>query len=239
MESDWQMKNIAIITARGGSKRIPGKNIKFFCGKPLIAYSIDAAISSGLFDRVIVSTDSPDISQVAIQYGAETPFIRSKANSDDFSTTDDVLVEVINQLLLQGENYDSFCCIYPTAPMITPQKLITSFNLLKNSAAYSVIPVTKFNYPIQRALIVKNNELQMREAIYLRARSQDLEIMYHDTGQFYWCFTKAFLKEKSLFTSKCCPFIIQESEVQDIDTIEDFEIAELKYTLMIKKMKEE
>jgi pseudaminic acid cytidylyltransferase len=231
------MKKIAIITARGGSKRIPQKNIKEFCGKPLISFSIKAAISSGLFDRVLVSTDSDEIRKVAIEHGAEVPFFRSSASSSDFATTAEVVLEVIEELKKNQEEYEFLCCIYPTAPMISSEKLEKSFNLLQKHNAFSVVPVAKFSYPIQRAMILDKNELRLREEKYKNTRSQDLEETYHDSGQFYWVRTEIFLKEKTFFTSKCFPMILPEIEVQDIDTLEDFKLAELKYELFFDKNK--
>lgn len=229
------MKKIAIITARGGSKRIPKKNIKDFCGKPLIAYSIEAAIKSGIFDRVLVSTDSEEIKEIAIRYGAEVPFLRSEKNSNDFASTADVILEVLDELKLQRETYEYLCCLYPTAPMITALKLQKSFELLVNQKANSVIPVTKFSYPVQRALVLVEGKLQLREHKFKDTRSQDLEQTFHDSGQFYWVKTEAFIKEKNLVTTNCHPMILPEMEVQDIDSDEDFLLAELKYKLMTKQ----
>ena len=228
------MKKVAIITARGGSKRIPQKNIKEFNGKPLIAFSIEAAVSSGLFDQVIVSTDSAEIGRVAIQYGAEVPFYRSSKNSDDYATTVDVVLEVLEELHKRKEEFEYVCCIYPTAPMITAEKLKTSFEILLKHNANSVIPVVKFSYPIQRAMILSGDKLQLREEKYKNSRSQDLEETFHDSGQFYWVRREPLYTEKTLFTSKCFPMILSEMETQDIDTLEDFKLAELKYKLMIK-----
>lgn len=230
------MKTLAIITARGGSKRIPHKNIKEFCGKPLIAYSIEAAILSKTFSRVIVSTDSSDIRDVALKFGAEVPFLRSNENSNDFSTTADVILEVLSELKKQNEVYDYVCCIYPTAPMITADKLSKAFDLLKNENADSVVPVVRFSFPIQRAFVINDKFVKLREEQYKNTRSQDLEETFHDSGQFYWIHTISFLEQKELFMKKCFPFILPESEVQDIDTLEDFKIAELKFTILNKKI---
>ena len=150
------MRRIAIITARGGSKRIPRKNIKEFCGKPILAYSIEAALASGLFDTVMVSTDDEEIAGIAKEYGAEVPFYRSEATSNDFATTNDVLLEVLAEYEKRGEQYDVACCIYPTAPFVTSEKLKDATKRLEDSDADTIIPVVAFSYPPQRAMIVEN-----------------------------------------------------------------------------------
>jgi len=224
------MKNIAIIPARGGSKRIPRKNIKDFLGKPIIAYSIEAALQSKLFSEVMVSTDDEEIKGVAEKYGANVPFMRSKKNSDDFATTVDVLVEVINDYQEKlNKIFDNVCCIYPTAPFVTPEKLIDAYKIFTEKAAYSLIPVVKFSYPPQRAFIIKNGFLKYREPQYINSRSQDLEPIYHDAGQFYWIKNLFFLMNRSLISSQTLPFIVSEREVEDIDDEEDWSLAKLKY----------
>ena len=223
---------IAIITARGGSKRIPGKNIKDFNGKPIIAYSIEAAISANCFQEVMVSTDDEEIASVAKQYGAKIPFFRSKENSDDFSTTYDVLEEVLNEYENRGRKYDYCCCTYPTAPFITPQKIKKAFDLLLSTDADAVIPVSSYSYPIWRSLKIENNRLKMNWPEHLTTRSQDLPKAYHDCGQFYFFKCNEILKKKSLFTDNTLPMIIAESEVQDIDNEEDWKMAEHKYSFI-------
>jgi len=223
-------KNIAIIPARGGSKRIPRKNIRDFLGKPIIAYSIEAALQSQLFDEVMVSTDDEEIAEVAKNYGAKIPFMRSKKNANDFATTADVLIEVIEEYKKLGKEFDYLCCIYPTAPFVTDQKLKDSFNLMIKERADSVIPVVKFSYPIQRAFRI--NTEQKLEYIYpenINKRSQDLEPAYHDAGQFYWIDIKTFHKSKNLVTENSLPFILSEMEVQDIDSEGDWFLSTLKY----------
>lgn len=223
------MKNLAIITARGGSKRIPRKNIRDFCGKPIIGYSIEAAIKSSIFDEIMVSTDDEKIAEIAKQYGAVVPFIRSKENSDDFSTTVDVLFEVISKYKESKKEFKNVCCIYPTAPFVNDKKLKDSFYQLMEKKGDSLIPVVKYSYPIQRALKFKNDKLVMNSPEYINNRSQDLTSMYHDCGQFYWIKTEELIKQKSLFTKNTIPFVIPDTEVRDIDNEEDWKIAEVLY----------
>ena len=223
------MKSLAIITARGGSKRIPKKNIKEFCGKPIIAYSIEAALKSHIFDEVMVSTDDDEIRSVAIKYGASVPFMRSKENSDDFSTTTDVLLEVINEYKKKNIYFDSAVCIYPTAPFITSQKLSNAMKCFLEGNVSSLISVVPFSYPPQRGMIIKNQNLVLINQNNENSRSQDLEQIYHDAGQFYILKVEDFLSEKTIFSNNMMPYILSELEVQDIDTQVDWEIAEIKY----------
>ncbi|MHB8853413.1 MAG: pseudaminic acid cytidylyltransferase [Ignavibacteriaceae bacterium] len=231
------MEKIAIIPARGGSKRIYRKNIKNFLGKPIIAYSIEVAIQSKLFDEIMVSTDSEEIAAVAKKYGASVPFMRSKKNADDFATSADVLIEVLEDYKKIGKEFEYFCCIYPTAPFVTAKKLKDAYNLMTGKNSDSVIPVVRFSYPIQRAFRINN--LGNIEYIWLEninKRSQDIEPVYHDAGQFYWCELKSFLKSKSLVSAKTIPLLISEMEVQDIDSQNDWDIAEIKYKLLKKEI---
>lgn len=227
-----QMKTVAIITARGGSKGIPGKNIKPFMGQPIIKYSIDAAKDSGCFDEVMVSTDSAEIAEVSEKHGAKIPFLRSEANSNDFATTANVIEEVLNEYIKRGHEFEYACCIYPTAPFISPEKLKEGFNLLKEKGADSVVPVVRFSYPIQRSLKIEDGKLLMIWPENLNKRSQDLMPAYHDIGQFYWLKVESFLKERVLFGKYTVPFEVPESEVQDIDNEEDWKIAEMKYKIL-------
>lgn len=226
------MKNIAIITARGGSKRIPRKNIKEFCGVPILAYSIEAALNAGVFDTVMVSTDDEEIAGVARQYGAEVPFFRSENTSNDYATTNDVLLEVLTEYEKRGADYELACCIYPTAPFVTAGKLKDAVARLLQSDADTLIPVVAFSYPPQRAMIVKEGRLVFEYPQYLDSRSQDLEPHYHDVGQFYVFRTAAFRKNKKLMVGNILPLVVSELEVQDIDNQTDWEIAEIKYRLM-------
>lgn len=226
------MGKIAIITARGGSKRIPRKNIKEFCGKPILAYSIEAAIESKLFDTVMVSTDDEEIAGIARQYGAEVPFYRSERTASDFATTNDVLLEVLAEYEKRGEHYDMGCCIYPTAPFVTAAKLRDAMAQLETNDADTLIPVVAFSYPPQRAMIVRDGRLVFEYPQYLDSRSQDLEPHYHDVGQFYLFRTEAFLQNRKLMIGNILPYVVSELEVQDIDNSTDWEIAEIKYRFM-------
>ena len=224
-------KKIAVITARGGSRRIPKKNIKEFCGKPIIAYSIEAALASGVFDEVMVSTDSEEIAAVAREYGADVPFMRSRETSDDYATTNDVLVEVFNEYSKRGEHYDIAVCIYPTAPFVTADKLKNAVVLMERDGVEAVTPVVKFSFPPQRAFIIRDSLLEYQYPEYAKMRSQDLEPVYHDCGQFYAMKVKNVLQGIAV---KAVPVIVPETEVLDIDCEEDWVIAEMKYRAMSK-----
>ncbi len=226
------MNNLAIIPARGGSKRIPRKNIKDFLGKPIIAYSIEVAIKTELFDEIMVSTDDEEIAEIAIKYGAKVPFFRSKKNSDDYSSTMDVIKEVLREYNLKlSINFDNACCIYPTAPLIKAEHLKSGFDKLISEGFTSVFTAVEFSYPIWRGLSLNEEGItNMIWPQYLNARSQDLPKAYHDAGQWYW-FKPKNLTE-SFFIGKPSIFKLNEIEVQDIDNLSDWEIAELKYKLL-------
>ncbi len=226
------MRKIAIITARGGSKRIPRKNIKEFCGKPILAYSIEAAGESGLFDTVMVSTDDEEIAEIARQYGAQVPFYRSEKTANDYATTNDVLLEVLTEYEKRGERYEIGGCLYPTAPFVTARKLQDAMAQFLGSDADALIPVVPFSYPPQRAMIVREGRLVFEYPQYLDSRSQDLEPHYHDVGQFYLFRTEAFQRNRKLMIGNILPYVISEMEVQDIDNQTDWEIAEMKYRVM-------
>ena len=226
------MNTIAIITARGGSKRIPKKNIKDFCGKPIIAYSIEAALKSDLFDEVMVSTDDNEIAEIARGYGAIVPFMRSDKNSDDCSGTCDVLLEVISEYKKRGREFDTICCIYPTAPFVTPSRLTEAINKYNTECADALIPVVRFSYPPQRCFVANDRVLKYKWPENEKKRSQDLEPLYHDAGQFYFIKTEILLSQKTLVPAKTVPFEVDELEAQDIDNITDWKLAELKYKLM-------
>ena len=225
------MKRIAIITARGGSKRIPRKNIKKFCGKPILCYSIEAALATDVFDEVMVSTDDEEIAEVAKKAGANVPFFRSAETSNDFATTRDVLLEVVQKYEELGQHFDIMCCIYPTAPFVTAAKLKKGIELLERNGADEVCPVVRFSFPPQRCYIMKEGFLYFKYPEYRNARSQDLEPYYHDCGQFYMYQTESFLN-KDQREWKLAPIIMPEMEVQDIDNEEDWKIAEIKYMSM-------
>ena len=226
------MKNLAIIPARGGSKRIPRKNIKPFMGKPIIAYSIEAALQSGIFDEVMVSTDDEEIAEVAKQYGANVPFMRSKRAADDYATTSDVIKEVLYNYEKLGKMYDSVCCIYATAPFISSVKLIEAMELINSKKFDSAFTLVQYSYPIQRSLSIKSERVMMLWPEYLNTRSQDLEVVYHDAGQFYIYDIERYCAINGSVSEGIRPLIVSDLEVQDIDNEEDWKIAELKYQLM-------
>ena len=230
-------KVIAIITARGGSKRIPKKNIKDFLGRPILLYVIDAALKAGLFDQVMVSTDDPVIAELAQKAGANVPFLRKPATSDDYATTSDVLLEVLERYRKMGLEYDYVCCLYPTAPFVTAAKLNQAFVRLTQSGATSLIPVVRYDFPIQRSFKQEEKRLVLNWPEHLNTRSQDLPEAYHDAGQFYFTKTADFLRDKKLFTDFTIPFEVPASEVQDIDTEEDWRMAEIKYTFYLDRLK--
>lgn len=230
------MKRLAIITARGGSKRIPRKNIKEFCGKPIIAYSIEAALQSGVFDEVMVSTDDEEIAEIAMKYGAKVPFYRSEATANDFATTNDVIWEVLEEYEKRGEVFDAFCCMYPTAPFLKAERLKAAMDLLMNSDADKVFPVVEFSFPPLRGLIMEEGKLVFKYPEYMYARSQDLEKHYHDAGQFYCFKTPDYKATRSFWTGNIKPIVLSELEVQDIDTQTDWEIAEMKWKILNQQM---
>ncbi|MCM1025725.1 MAG: pseudaminic acid cytidylyltransferase [Roseburia sp.] len=226
------MRSVAIITARGGSKRIPRKNVREFCGKPVMAYSVEAAVKSGLFDEIMISTDDGEIAEIGRQYGAKVPFYRSAETANDFATTSDVLLEVIGEYEKRGEHFDLGCCIYPTAPFVTAEKLKTAMERLIASDADTLIPVVAFSYPPQRGMAIKEGRLVFEHPEYLDTRSQDLTPYYHDAGQFYCFRVEAYKRNRRLMRGSVLPMIVPEMEVQDIDSLTDWEIAEIKYRMM-------
>lgn len=227
------MSNVAIITARGGSKRIPRKNIKEFCGKPIIAYSIQAALASGCFDEVMVSTDDEEIKEVALEYGAKVPFMRSDETSNDYATTQDVVMEVLKSYRKIDVDFEYACCIYPTAPFITAEKLNNAMKMLVDNKCDTVFPVVPFSFPPQRGLLVRENgNTRFKYPEFSLMRSQDLETIYHDCGQYYCFYVKRFLEEKKIIMSNTYSIIENELEVQDIDNEIDWQLAELKYKLI-------
>jgi N-acylneuraminate cytidylyltransferase len=226
------MISVAIILARKGSKRIPKKNIKPFLGKPIIAYSIETAIASGLFDEIMVSTDDQEIAEISQKYGAQVPFKRSEKNSNDFATTTDALLEVLNEYEARGKQFQYGCCFYATAPLVTVKNLAAARELLLAKNYNSVFPVLPFSYPIQRALQLANGRIEMVNPEFLNSRSQDLATHYHDSGQFYWFSTSAIKEQKRMFTDNSGAIVISEMEAQDIDVGTDWAMAELKYQLL-------
>lgn len=227
------MANLCIIPARGGSKRIPKKNIKVFLGKPIIAYSIEVAINSGLFDEVMVSTDDFEIAEIAISCGAKVPFMRSKKNSSDFATTYDVLEEVLFNYKQNNKDFEYISCLYPCAPLISMEQLDMGYMLLKNNFFDSVIPVIPFSFPIQRSFrISENKKLHFMYPEFALTNSQDLEKGYHDVGEFYWIDPKKMLQNKKIISNNTGYIELNELECQDIDNEIDWELAELKYKLL-------
>lgn len=222
------MSSICIIPARAGSKRIIKKNIKPFMGKPIMAYSIEAAVNSGLFDVVMVSTDSEEFAEVARQYGAEVPFMRSAETANDFATTADVINEVLDNYLAQNKAFDIVSCIYSTAPFVTSERLKEAYSLIKGDIDSSFAAVA-YSYPIQRSLRMKENHIFMAYPEYVNSRSQDLETYYHDAGQFYFSTVEAFRKNNDFWGENTTAVILNDLEVQDLDTQTDWELAELKY----------
>lgn len=224
---------LCVIPARKGSKRIPHKNLRDFLGKPIIAYSIEAVRESGIADIIMVSTDSVEIAEVARYYGADIPFLRSKETADDQSGIADVLLEVVGKYRELGDQFDYIICVLPTAPLIQPSNLRKAFGRLKdNKEADSICSVESFSYPPQRGLVIRNGKLEMPYPEYYSARSQDLEKIYHDCGQFFIFKTQALLRDRKLYTKNAIPFMIDEMESQDIDSLADWKIAELKYELI-------
>jgi pseudaminic acid cytidylyltransferase len=228
------MGNLCIIPARGGSKRIPRKNIKEFLGKPIIAYSIQAAIDSNLFDEVMVSTDDEEIREIALKYGAKVPFLRSETNANDFATTAAVINEVLEVYKTRNKLFKYCICIYPTAPFVSSNLLIKAFKKLKKDKLDAVFSVLKYGFPIQRAMkINKEDKVEMIDVSKINARSQDLESSFHDAGQFYALNVSAFIKNQKFWTNNTGCIEINELEAQDIDTETDWKLAELKYKLLL------
>ena len=227
------MSTLAIITARGGSKRIPRKNIKEFMGKPMVAYAIHAAIESGVFDEVMVSTDDKEIADIALKYGAKVPFMRSEKTSNDMAMTYDVLEEVILEYQKIGKFFDNIACIYPCVPFLTGETLKNAHKIFSETDCDTLVPVVRFSFPIQRAFRVDENQfLQYRVPENMLKRSQDLEPMFHDVGMFYFSRVEDLLKNKRLVGKKAAYIEMDESQIQDIDNDSDWKMAELKYKVL-------
>lgn len=226
------MKTIAIIPARGGSKRIPGKNIKDFLGKPIIAYVIETAVKSGVFDEVMVSTDSVEIAEVARKYGAKVPFMRSALTANDFATTAEVLTEVIASYEENSIKIRNACCIYPTAVLLNETHLQQAFQNFEKWNYDTLISVLRFSYPVQRGLKEESGKLKMIWPENKSKRSQDLETYYHDAGQFYFFNVEKFEMNRELFTDNTGYLLLSEYEAQDIDNPDDWTMAELKYKFL-------
>ena len=230
------MSSVCIITARGGSKRIPRKNVREFCGRPMLAYSVECALESGIFDTVMVSTDDAEIADVARTYGAEVPFMRSEATSNDYATTADVLREVLGEYKARGREFDTMCCLYPTAPFVRASELREAAAMIE-AGATSVIPVTSFDFPPLRGFKVgEDGSPEYAFPEYATTRSQDLPEMVHDCGRFYFAKIDSFDEHGSFITGKTRALRIPGKYVQDIDTPEDWEIAEQKYRAMAQEV---
>lgn len=224
--------NIAVIPARGGSKRIPRKNVKTFCGKPMIAWPITAALNSGCFDRIIVSTDDDEIAEIAEALGAEAPFRRPVDLADDHTPTVPVIAHAV-RWQQQTSTVDRACCIYATAPMLIAEDLRIGYNALEAANADYAFSVTSFAFPIQRALMVDGrSRVSMFQPEHAETRSQDLVEAYHDAGQFYWGRADAWLADRPIFDSQSVAVPLPRKRVQDIDTVEDWERAEALFELM-------
>ena len=232
LQMNTTKNNLCIIPARGGSKRISKKNIKFFSGFPIIAYSVRAAIESNLFEEVMVSTDDQEIAEIAMKYGAKVPFFRSEKASDDFATTLDVIKEVAHEYRETGRYFQNFCCLYATAPFVTPDKLKNAFQVLISNNYDSVLPVMRFSFPIQRAFEMNSDfKLKYQYEEFRDLRSQDFKECFHDAGQFYWM-KKSILDTDSIITNNTGAIEISNLEGQDIDDETDWKLAELKYKLL-------
>jgi N-acylneuraminate cytidylyltransferase len=227
------MKALCIIPARGGSKRLPRKNVRLFAGRPIIAYPIEAALQSGCFDEVMVSTDDAEIAAIAREHGATVPFLRSTENSTDHAGSDDVFAEVLLRYREAGRPYACACGLYPTAALVTPGRLrLGRDTLLADPSLTAVLPVQRFAFPIQRAVALRGGRLAMFQPEHIDTRSQDLEPAYHDAGQWYWLRTEPFLRTRELMGPNCSAIILPEHEAQDIDRDDDWALAELKHQLL-------
>ena len=229
-------KLLCIIPARGGSKRIPHKNIALFKGEPIISYSIKAVQESDIADEIMVSTDDPAIADVAIKYGAKVPFFRDSSTSNDKAGVAAVLVEVVNEYKKRGMEFDYVLSVYATQPLLKPENLVKAFHLLETTeGAESICTVEQYSYPPQRATIIVDGELKQLHPENYYARSQDLQPIYHDCNQFFLFKTYALMRDQKLYTEHTLPFILAESESQDIDTMEDWKLMEMKYDLLHQK----
>lgn len=227
---------LAVIPARGGSKRIPRKNIKLFCGKPMIAWSIEAALQSGCFDQVVVSTDDAEIAEVARQHGADVPFMRPTELSDDHTGTIPVIRHAIEWFIQQGHTVEQACCLYATAPFVTVEDLNRGMQVLQGNNCDYAFSVTSYAFPIQRALrINERGRVEMVNPEHFNTRSQDLEEAFHDAGQFYWGRADAWLQGKQIFSPDALPVLLPRHRVQDIDTPEDWARAEWLFKAMTRE----
>ncbi len=228
---------LAVIPARGGSKRIPRKNIKEFCGKPMIAWPIDVAKATGLFDHIIVSTDDVEIAYVAKEWGAEVPFMRPPELSNDLASTDNVVLHAVQESQRIYGNLCKGCCVYPTSPFLTIDDLKNGFDILLAHQSTSVFPVVEYDFPIEQAFLLDGMHPRAKWPDKFMERSQDLPIHYHDAGMFYWFDIKKFLIECRLFCDDSVAFVIPSDRCQDINTPEDWERAEIKFRIIAEQRK--
>ena len=227
---------LAIIPARGGSKRIPRKNIRVFCGKPIIVWSIEVALASGCFDRVVVSTDDPEIAAVAQAHGADVPFLRPLVLADDFTTTIPVIAHAILCHEADSEQIEAACCIYATAPFCRAEDLCDGLRLLESDEVDYVFPVARYGFPIQRALrVTADGRAEMFQPEHFATRSQDLEPAYHDAGQWYWGRRNAWLEGRAMFSPATRVVVLPAARAQDIDTPEDWQEAEIKFRVVAER----
>jgi N-acylneuraminate cytidylyltransferase len=225
--------NLCVIPARGGSKRIPRKNIKEFCGKPMIAWSIEAAKVSGCFDHIIVSTDDEEIAEVAKSFGAEVPYMRPVHLSDDHTATIPVVAHAIRWQIEHSQPPSNVCCLYATAPFVQAEDIKRGLEILKSTGACYAFSVTTYAFPIQRAIrITKEQRVEMFQPDYFETRSQDLEEAWHDAGQFYWGRASAWLEDKTIFSTNAAPVTLPSYRVQDIDTLEDWQRSEMMFRVL-------
>lgn len=233
--SSKKRDNVCIIPARGGSKRIPRKNIKTFNGLPIISFPIQEALKSNLFDTVIVSTDDEEIARIAQRYGAETPFFRSKETSDDFATTLDVLKEVMFNLSTESRYYNNICCLYPCTPLVTSEVLIKAFQKFIYDDMDTLLTIQEYRHPIQRALALKDGKtIEFVNQKHIATRTQDLEVFYHDAGQFYFHKTALITDKESIYEGKTGCFLLSGTQAQDIDNEDDWALAEVKFNVKNK-----
>lgn len=226
------MSIIAIITARGGSKRVPRKNIKEFMGKPMLAYAIEAALQSEIFDEVMVSTEDDEIAAIALKYGAKVPFKRSAATSSDFATTFDVINEVIGEYQKLGKEYDTLCCIYPCVPFLTPETLKKAYGEMLEKNGKAIMPVCEYPAPVEWAMKIDDKGcLIVNDRAAHNMRSQDIKPKYYDVGMFYFCGVKAMQESHAANPDGTLAYIIDDAECQDIDTPHDWQMAEMKYKI--------
>jgi len=224
---------LAVIPARGGSKRIPRKNIKLFCGKPMLAWSIEAARRSGCFDRIVVSTDDEEIAAVARQCGAETPFMRPEGLANDHAGTIPVVHHAVDWFIASGQRPEAVCCLYATAPFVMPADLQRGLQVLQAETCDYAFSATSYAFPIQRAFRVRRDgRAEMFQPEHFHTRSQDLVEAFHDAGQFYWGSADAWTAERPIFSAEAVPIVLPRHRVQDIDTPEDWTRAEWLFKAM-------